>query len=183
MDDRDSKIFPTSGMKIDAEGSFFQTGFKKGFNQFAAVKFNIEGAVSLSDDVVLQPSLYSRFLFGNMDEYAFLNFAGGSEQGRYVNQQIPFVGINYANVFRNNIVVGSAELRVSPARNHYVSGIANYLRTGNDFVYLFNTNGTGYLGFAVKYAYQTTLGPLSINFHWSDYNKKVGCYVNFGYYF
>ena len=107
----------------------------------------------------------------------------GSNKYTSINQQIPFVGINYANVFRNNIVVGSAELRVSPARNHYVSGIANYLRTGNDFVYLFNTNGTGYLGFAVKYAYQTTLGPLSINFHWSDYNKKVGCYVNFGYYF
>jgi NTE family protein len=183
MDDRDSKIFPTSGMKIDAEGSFYQTNFSSDFNKFAAVKFNIEGAVSLSDNVVLQPSLYSRFLFGNMDEYAYLNFAGGSEPGRFVSQQIPFVGINYANVFRNNLVVGSAELRISPARNHYVSGIANYLRNGNDFVYLFNKNGKGYFGLAVKYAYLTTLGPLSINFHWSDYNQKVGCYVNFGYYF
>ena len=41
----------------------------------------------------------------------------------------------------------------------------------------------GYWGAAIKYSYDTPLGPLSFNIHWSDYSHKVGAYVSLGYYF
>lgn len=182
-DSRDSKTFPTRGVLIDAEASFYQTNFHSEFHSFGAAKFNISSAIPLGERISLLPSLYTRILIGHAVEYAYLNFAGGTQPGRYMSQQIPFIGINYANVFRNSIAVAGLELRGNIAKNHYVYLQANELRTGNDVVYLFNRNGQGFMGFGLKYAYSTLLGPLSINVHWSDYNKKVGCYVNFGYYF
>lgn len=184
MDNRDSKTFPTRGVSINAESSYYQTNFTNDFSNFLAVKFDLLSAVSVSNNITFLPSLYTRTLIGQMNEYAYLNFAGGTQPGRYMNQQIPFIGINYANVFKNSIAVLGLDLRGKIAKNHYIYAMSSLLRNGENFVYMFNKNGQGFIGLGVKYAYATPLGPLSINLHWSNYSKnRVGCYVNFGYYF
>ncbi len=80
-------------------------------------------------------------------------------------------------------MVAGIEGRERVAGNNYVSLIANILRTGDKFPYLFGSKGTGYWGFAVKYLYNTRFGPLSLDIHWSDYNHRVGAYLNLGYFF
>ena len=122
-------------------------------------------------------------LVSYMNEYGYVNFAGGSNFARYAPHQIPFIGINYANPFRSSIMVAGMEGRERVAGNNYVSLIANILRTGDKFPYLFGSKGTGYWGFAVKYLYNTRFGPLSLDIHWSDYNHRVGAYLNLGYFF
>lgn len=182
MDDRDSRYFPTAGMSFDAGADYYQTDFTDNFHNFLALHLNLTGAASVGR-ISFLPALYSRVLIGNTHETPYLNFIGGEQPGRYVSQQIPFIGINHANYVDNSVAVLRFDLRGRIGKKHYVYALSNYARTGLDFGDLFNSQGTGYWGFGLKYAYSTVFGPLSFDLHWSDYNKKVGAYVSLGYYF
>ena len=183
MDNRDSKLFPTSGAAVDASISFFQPNFNRDNNYFTTLKFNASFAASLSDRFTLLPAIYYRSFIGAETYTPYLNFAGGSEYGRYVSQQIPFIGINYAEIFDSNILVGRLDARQRIGNRHYLFGVVNYMRVGNLFEHMFDYHGEGYWGTGVRYSYYTPLGPIGLDVHWSDYNKKVGLYLNIGYYF
>ena len=74
-----------------------------------------------------------------------------------------------------------ADLRFRPAKNHYVTGIVNYLRDCDrlDRFML----GPGYVGVGLEYAYDTIFGPLKANVHWSNMTGRVGFYISAGYNF
>ena len=36
-------------------------------------------------------------------------------------------------------------------------------------------------GFALEYAYNSIIGPIRANIHWSDINKSVGFYLGIGF--
>ena len=183
MDNRDNRTFATRGVAFDASASLFQPEFSKKNAIFATVKLNLNGAIPLSERMTLLPSVYYRSYIGHSLYMPYMNFAGGSEPGRYLSQQIPFMGINYAEEFFQNIMVGRLDLRGRIKENHYLYGIVNYMREGDVFENMFSRNGSGYWGAAVKYVYNTRFGPLSVDCHWSDYNKKVGLYFSIGHYF
>ncbi len=183
MDNRDNRTFATRGVAFDASASLFQPDFSKGNSIFATVRLNLNGAIPLSERMTLLPSVYYRSYIGHSLYMPYMNFAGGSEPGRYLSQQIPFMGINYAEEFFQNIMVGRLDLRGRIKENHYLYGIVNYMREGDVFENMFSRNGSGYWGAAVKYVYNTRFGPLSVDCHWSDYNKKVGLYLSIGHYF
>lgn len=183
MDNRDNKHFPTRGNAIDIAASVFHPGFCKGNSLFGTVAFYLRSALPLSERIALLPSLYYRSYMGRVSYLPYGNFAGGSEIGRYVAHQMPFMGINYADLFDRNVIIGRLDLRGSIVKNHYLYAIVNYMREGHVFENMFNKNGTGHWGLGVKYSYDTPVGPISLNCHWSDYNKKVGLYFSLGYYF
>ena len=62
-----------------------------------------------------------------------------------------------------------------------MTGIVNYMRDSNDFSSY--VSGPGYFGAGIEYAFDTVLGPLMANLHWSSITRKAGFYVGFGYYF
>lgn len=183
MDNRDNRTFATRGVAFDASASVFQPEFSKKNAIFATVKLNLNGAIPLSGIMTLLPSVYYRSYIGHSLYMPYMNFAGGSEPGRYLSQQIPFMGINYAEEFFQNVIVGRIDLRGRIKENHYLYGIVNYMREGDVFENMFSRNGSGYWGTALKYVYNTRFGPLSVDCHWSDYNKKVGFYLSIGHYF
>lgn len=183
MDSRDASYFATRGMTFDAEASFFQTDFKSGFNNFGAVELNLGGVVGIAEGLVLIPSLHGRIIMGDCLEVPYLNYVGGTEPGRYMEQQLPFIGVNHANVVYNSTVIGRADIRQRIGKKHYIYGMANYLRTSHLFDGLFTKSGMGRWGAGVKYSYDSPIGPLSLNVHWSDFDHKVGVYVNLGHYF
>lgn len=183
MDSRNKRNFPTRGMAFDAQAAAFQANFHENNSPFATLKLNMMGAIQFSNRITMLPALFYRSVIGDEKYLPYINYAGGSEYGRYISQQIPFIGINYADMFESNIMVGRIDLRGRLGKNHYVYGIVNYMRNGETFDEMFNPHGHGYWGAGIKYAYDSPLGPISANFHWSDYNNKVGFYVNLGYYF
>ncbi|MEG0517988.1 MAG: patatin-like phospholipase family protein [Bacteroidales bacterium] len=183
MDDRDSKYFPIKGTYFNATAYYYASGFSSSFSPFAAMQLNLSGAASPSSRFTFLPALYTRVLIGRNPASPFLNFLGGTEPGRYVTQQLPFIGINYANIFDNSVAVLRLDLRQRIGNKHYVYALSNYARTAHQFTDMFGKKGLGYWGFGLKYAYSTALGPLSVDVHWSDYSKKVGVYLNMGYYF
>jgi Predicted esterase of the alpha-beta hydrolase superfamily len=183
MDSRDDKYFPNSGMSFNASGDFCHTNFQKDFTNFATTKLSIQGAVSVGKRLTLLPALFGRVIIGNCDEVPFYNYIGGSESGRYFSQQLPFIGVNYADLVSNSVIIGRMDLRGQVADKHYVYVMANYMRTGPKFEDIIAVGGTGAIGVGLKYAYNSNFGPLSFNIHWSNKNERVGAYINLGYYF
>ncbi|MBR1950628.1 MAG: patatin-like phospholipase family protein [Bacteroidales bacterium] len=183
VDTRDDSYFATEGVDFDVEGTIWQTNFEKGFHSFGAVKVMLEGAVGIGKSFALLPHFYGRVIIGDCTEIPFINYVGGSEPGRYFSQQLPFIGINYANPVENTVMIGRIDLRQKIASNHYIYGIANYMRSAHSLDDIFSDNGEGTWGVGFKYSYNSPIGPLSFNIHWSDYEHRVGAYVSLGHYF
>lgn len=183
VDTRDDSYFATEGLDFDVEGAIWQTNFEKGFQSFGAVKVMLEGAVGIGKSFALLPHFYGRVIIGDCTEIPFINYVGGSEPGRYFSQQLPFIGINYANPVENTVMIGRVDLRQRIASNHYIYGIVNYLRSAHSLDDVFSDNGEDIWGFGVKYSYNSPIGPLSFNIHWSDYEHRFGAYVSLGHYF
>ena len=106
---------------------------------------------------------------------------GGMLPGRYVTQQIPFVGINKLAAMKNILTVFRTDLRVKVANNHYLKGIVNYARDCDSFQRY--AVGPGYWGTALEYSYDTIFGPFTVNVHWSDFTNRFGVYLSAGYNF
>lgn len=183
MDTRDDSYFATEGMAYDIEGAIWQTNFKKGFRSFGAVKLMVEGAFGIGESFAVLPRFYGRVIIGDCTEIPFLNYVGGSEPGRYFSQQLPFIGINYANPVENTVMIGRLDLRQKVATNHYIYGIVNYMRSGHSLDDVFSNRSRDLWGVGIKYAMNSPIGPLSFNIHWSDYEHRVGAYVSLGHYF
>jgi NTE family protein len=120
-----------------------------------------------------------RFIFGDDIPIPFANVLGGEMLGRYVDHQLPFIGINNAAFRRNNLVVLRSDLRYQIFRNSYLTAAFNYSR---DF-YSFRQfeNGENLYGFGLGYAYDTIVGPLKAIVHWSSMTRKVGAYLSLGF--
>ena len=122
-----------------------------------------------------------RFLLGGDVPLAYINAMGGTLAGRYVDQQIPFVGVNSVSAMRNILTVFRTDFRFRVAKSHYVTAILNYARDSDDFSTY--TKGPGYFGAGVEYSYDAFFGPMSLNLHWSSLTKRFGAYLNIGFYF
>ena len=184
MDTRDSKYFPTDGSYLQVDGAYYFLGFHSGFKSFTSWMVSFNMAFDLGNNFVLQPYVWGRVNVRNRLEQPYYNFVGGSEQGRYLDHQIPFIGINYANAFDNSVSVFRLDLRKKLGKKHYVYAMGNYLRNGKSLDKMVSFDRKGYWGFGAQYCYDTKIGPLTFNLHWSDYNKKkIGAYLSFGYFF
>ena len=111
----------------------------------------------------------------------YFNAIGGSIAGRYVDQQLPFIGVTNLHAMKNLLTMARMDFRFRLMRNHYLTGIVNYVRDGDSFNdYLV---GLGYFGAGLEYAFDTIFGPLKANVHWSNMTNKVGFYISAGYNF
>lgn len=177
----DDGYFPTKGFKIGASYNWTFTGFPNKFNPFHTIHTDGKVVIPMGSSVALIPSYDFRFLIGHDIPVAYFNAVGGYLPGRYLDQQIPFVGINKLAAMKNILTVYRADLRVKIAKNHYLTAIANYVRTC-DFLVSYAV-GPGNIGAALQYSYDTIFGPFSANIHWSDFTRKVGVYFSAGYNF
>lgn len=142
-------------------------------------------AVPLSPSVALLPSVAGRVLLGGRGEvpFGFRNALGGYVAGRFVSQQIPFVGVLHMQPAENAMLTAGLNLRVRVARNNYLFARSRYGRFDNRFARLFSGRGTGEWGYGIGWSYGSPLGPVEINIGRSSLNRKITAYVNFGRYF
>ena len=104
---------------------------------------------------------------------------GGVLPGRYVDQQISFIGINNAVYRRNFLIMGRADFRWNFYKNMYATATSEY---SYDFTHFREFNkGQNVWGFGLEYAYDSFVGPLKANLHWNTLTKKVGFYVSLGF--
>ena len=98
-----------------------------------------------------------------------------------MEQQIPFMGINYTYAFKNILTVASLDARLCIGKSHYIFATASYALDSEGIQDMFAEPGI--IGARLGYSYDSPIGPLSFNLHWSNYTAKVGAYLSIGYSF
>lgn len=177
----DDGYFPTRGVSAGLSYSWTFTGFPNKFDNFHTIAADAKVVLPVGDIFAFIPSFNCRFLLGNDVPVPFFNAVGGSLPSRYLDQQMPFIGVTHLSAMENILTIYRADLRFKVAKNHYLTGIVNYLRDSDTFMTY--ADGPGYFGSGVEYSYDTIFGPLSANIHWSNLTGKVGFYISAGYNF
>ncbi|MCQ2146242.1 MAG: patatin-like phospholipase family protein [Bacteroidales bacterium] len=177
----DDWYYPTKGFTMCLEASTMFEDLLKSAKSITSVQFDGRYAINLSDAYCLIPSYNMRFLIGPNVPLSFSNLIGGHMPGRYLDQQIPFVGINYGMAMDKLLTTARLDFRARLYKNSYITATANYAATAEGFydnVKLYNFRW--YQGYGIEYAYNTVVGPFTANLHWSNATKRVGLYVGFG---
>lgn len=177
----DDGYFPKRGVNAGLSYSWTFGGFPSHVSPFQTVSADVKGVIRAGRIFTIVPSLNCRFLLGHDVPVVYSNMIGGSLAGRYIDQQIPFIGITNMAVTKNIMAMARADFRINVARNNYITGIVNYVHDADSFRELYP--GRGFWGAGIEYAYDTIFGPISANIHWSDITDKVGLYLSVGFNF
>ena len=184
------------------------------WKDMGSLVLGLEGYVPIVENrLVLVPQAYGSFLFGEgatnglstgwnpifkgpVPAYpAMNNFVGGTEMGRYIDQQLPFIGLNKISLCFNNVAIIRTDIRLRLFKDHYLSAMINYARSSIDLSNFFHAsqtplwgelydyNASNWWGAGLRYSIDTKMGPLSFDISSSNISKKVNLYFNVGFYF
>ena len=177
----DNSYFPTKGASAGVRGDLVSHMF----NPSAKGIFGIVSADGMMPVTMgrftLLPQAFIRLVIGNDIPLLYSNVVGGDLRSRYIEQQIPFVGINDPCIMRNDIGVVRLDARYRFGANHYAYLMGNFAYDFRSFEEF--QNGQASWGAGVGYSWNTILGPLKAQVFWSSLTNKVGFYLSYGYSF
>ena len=177
----DDGYFPTKGVNAGVSYSWTFAGAPHTIDNFHTIQADAKVVVPFGDRFAFIPSVNCRFLMGQDIPLAYFNAVGGSLPGRFVDQQVPFIGVTNLVAMENIMTMARADFRIDLLKNHYLTAIVNYVHDSEFFSEY--VNGTGNFGAGIEYSFDTIFGPLSANIHWSDLTKNVGIYLSAGFNF
>lgn len=216
-DKLDKTSFPTEGVagRIDftwKDMMYNSTNVRS--MSFGRLLFGLEAYLPVvGDRLVLVPQLYGSMLFGDgatngkvegwnpifkgpVPAYAVLNnIVGGAEKGRYIDQHLPFIGLNKVSLAFNHIGIARIDVRARLFDKHYLTAIFNYARSSIDSksffqqrVYLqwpelYDYNASNWWGAGLRYSIDSKIGTLSFDVSSSNISKNVNLYFSLGHYF
>ena len=182
-DDMDNAFFALHGSKItlNADMNFGKNDQERFGNLF----FSWESYFTPNDwRITLIPQIYVNDIIGTNNQYINNNFVGGLIAGRYLNQQLPFVGSLYTNMVNNFAGIARFDVRFRLFKRHYVSGICNYMRHSDKIENYFDSNESfDNWGFGLRYTIDSHIGPISLDGQWSDLTHSFSAYFSLGYKF
>ena len=178
----DDGYVPSRGHSVGISYRWVFGAFPVRFNKFHAIQFDALKVYG-GDSFAFIPSINTRVLFGDEVPIQFANTMGGSMAGRYLDQQMPFIGITSAASMSKLIGIARADFRVKLFRNNYLTATYNYAASADylDAVKNWGTKVFDFHGVGLQYTYNSIVGPLCFNLHWSDYSHKVGAYLSLGF--
>lgn len=179
---------PTKGMSWAVTYNLYTDNLLryKDDNPISAFYAHWRGCFTPTRDLTIIPSIDGRILAGGGADYTFAvdNLLGGSIAGRYMPQQIPFVGINRAELASATLIVAGLQFRQRILKNQYILVTGNYGRSSDKLSQLFESmQSYDLVGTGIGYMYNSFLGPLEIQLNWSNQTKKLGWYAGFGFVF
>lgn len=177
----DDGYFPSKGVNAGLSYSWTFANFPKTVPYFHVLQADAKVVVPAGKVFAFIPSVNFRFLFGEKIPLPYFNAVGGSLAGRYVDQQIPFIGVTNLAAMDDILTVYRADFRFRIVKNHYITAIANYVRDSDSLMTY--GSGRGFCGAGLEYSFDTIFGPLTANVHWSDMTDKVGVYLSAGFNF
>ena len=183
VDTFDDAFFPRSGWQTLASYSFNPGGLATRSAPFHTMQLNAKAAFSPLSWLTILPSAEVRNLFGKEIPLPYGNIIGGQLRGRYLDQQIPFIGIPNASAALPALAVTGLEVRANPWKNQYFSLSAAAGATADNIPDYFNPEGStlGFYGFGLEYAIGTPAGPVKANLNWSSVSKALELYVSLGF--
>lgn len=180
-DTYDDGYFPKKGFKGALYYRYVFNGIKEGFEPNHSVQAEASGVLRLSDYFHIIPSIYTRFVFGNSVSLAHANFVGGNIGGRYIEQQLPFVGISCCAPVSAKVGIARADFRLHLTKNNYLTTTVNVMKTSDTISKELLWAGDTTIGAGLEYGYDSILGPIKLNVNWSNFTEAVGAYVSIGF--
>lgn len=175
--------FPTRGFSLGLGYEWIFKGTRHHIEPFHALTFDFKVVGQTRGVLAVIPSIYARYLFGE-PSLPYVNVMGGVMPGRYLDQQIPFIGVNYATATSNFLTVARTDFRFRLFKNNYLTAMFNYALSASELQDFTNANKLyGVFGCGLKYSYDSIIGPVELDVHWASRQYKFGMYLNIGLYF
>lgn len=173
--------FPTRGSRFNASYSYNTDNFVgyDGDRGYSIISASWRTALPLSRRFTLQPMLYGRMLFGGTIPLCSANIIGGDRFGSYVEQQMPFAGVGYAEHIDNQFVAMQLAAYQRIAANNYVQlkfAAACMSHKAGDLL-----REPLMVGTQIAYYYDSMFGPLGASLGWSNRTGSVYFYINLGF--
>ena len=102
-------------------------------------------------------------------------------QGRFLQQQLPFVGINNVELTKNALLIGSMKFRQRMGSVHYLTLTGNYALSASKLRYLLEQDTM--FGCGIGYGLDSMFGPLEASLNYANRANKVSMSVNLGFKF
>lgn len=186
----DNAYYPTRGVKASVTGKYiinhdlYITGDDGNPVTFT---YDFLGAIPIGKRFAFETSLYLRTILNDRNKlYGMVigNTIGGDFSGRYWENQAPFVGLVDANLAYSWLGVARIDARVMLAPKFYAYAMYNYGFTASDIDrYSLDHRQYDLHGAGIKLSYDSFIGPISAQVHWSSLWNRVGFYLNAGYIF
>jgi len=177
----DNGYFPTRGYNIGGSYQYVFGGLISEIDPVHIVQMDASKVIRTGGPLDIIPSFYTRFSVGRSLPAAYMNIAGGSMTGRYFEQQVPFIGINYATPLSDKMVKLDIDFRFHLTKNNWLSLMGGAIKDSNHLDSDLLWTGDTIIGFGAEYAYNTIMGPVKFNVHYSNLTDSVGAYFSFGY--
>ena len=174
-----ASYFPTTGYAYGIEAAYTISSQKRSNGAFFTIQGYASSAFALGNTTTIQPSLHLRWMFGDAIPFVYGNVMGGYLAGRYLRQQIPFMGFIGYEFMHRQLTVAGIGVRQLLFSDVYLSLIANYGSSVDKLERIFNTQGVW--GMSLGLTYNTTIGPLSAYGYWNDRFHRLGAYLSVGY--
>ena len=148
---------------------------------FGVASFNIEGAIPIANRFTILPTLFGRCLIGNDIPGYYSNYMGGEYNYRYLPGQYAFYGVHFAEIMDNTMLGTRWALRYKMGKKHYLTGICNILFDSHHIKNILKEDH--FIGGAIKYTYNSMIGPISASLDYSSRSKELGFFAGIGYFF
>lgn len=179
----DRGYFPNRGADFKATYTLYTDNFAQYDHHapFSAASASWEAACALSNRLCLLPSLYGRVLIGHDVAGIYWNALGGEVHGRYMPQQLSFVGITGTEIVPKSLIAAKLKVRQRIGKEHYLSLLGNVAVMDDRFQDILK--GRYIYGIGLGYGFNSKFGPLEASVGYTDWTDRARCYVNLGFYF
>lgn len=182
-DSEDSHYFATRGASLEAEYGLYTDDFGQYKGHFGTQVVGALWRVSarINSRLTLQPMAYGRVVWGTNVPWCLGNFIGGDYAAHYVQQQMPFAGVNNMEAAADAFIAGGLKLQQRIMDNNY---ILLRLALGLDADKVGDLYRSPLMhGYQLSWAYDSMFGPINVNAGWSSVTRNPYLYVNLGYEF
>ncbi len=177
----DSDHFPTRGISggLGYEWVFVEPS-QEDYQPEHIVSLDYKMANPLGGRVTMIGSIYARSIFNSNHDLHKSNLIGGTMQGRYMDQQIPFCGFKNVAIVEDNVFAAELALQTQIGKNHYITGKLGAFASKDAFKDMFLTL-PDYTGCSIGYGFNSVIGPLRFELMYSNYTERLEAYISFGY--
>ena len=162
--------------RVDNKNLFNNIG-----NSFFDFNVNAQTFITASPRFTIIPQFFARILVGKKSAW-YDNIVGGTIPGRYLDHQLPFIGLTNTVHVEDLAGIARLDLRYRLFKRVYLYLIGNVLLSSNWNYAIDNSLHINYGG-ALRAAYDSPLGPLSIDLNYNNFTRRPSLYLNIGHVF
>ena len=189
----DNRYYPSKGSSVSLTVNYdFRQAGVSTFTPILSLGLDYRKVFPIGERFAIIPELHFRDIVNNgyaADEYGFefkqwstmhINIAGGEIQGRYVEQQVPFFGINNTVLADDYLATGVLELRWNPYKKFFISGLAGVLESSTALDTFITEFDPDCFALGLELGYNFIGGPVKVQGHWSK-AYGWGAYASIGF--